>query len=120
MKSLKEMLEVVKPYDDDYFNYVLVELKKAYQHYTKQDDFQDETFADMIDYSFFTMGHDSEDFERQLFNDYFKDKLGENIVNQLENDFCDNDQNDKHSFWFANYYFCEVIYQKLENYLKGE
>jgi hypothetical protein len=120
MKTLKEMLEVFRPYENDYFNYVVAEMEKAYQDYIKQDEFENETFADMIDYTFFTMGHDSDDIERIMFNEFFGSRLGKEVIDSIENDFCDNNENYKHSYWFANFHFGEVIYDKLQNYIKGK
>lgn len=113
MRTLQEMLDLIKSYENDYFDYVMAEMKKAYEDYKTQDDFQDETFADMIDYTFFSMGHDSEDIERIMFNEFFTQKVGKDLIDNIENDFCENNENYKHSLWFANFHFAEVIYPKL-------
>jgi hypothetical protein len=89
MKTQQEILEQFKPHATAFWIATINQLKADYQDYKTQDDFQNETFADMLDYGFLCMGSDHEHYADMSFDNYFSLVFDEQQLQQLVDDYAD-------------------------------
>jgi hypothetical protein len=115
MKDIAYYDNATKNYHKELVNYFIDYLKKEYEtNYKTSADYQGETFEEIIDTYYFSMGNDSRDYSMDLISDFMISKMGNQYV-VLNYNFVDS-INDYYNL--SEYLYSEVVLKALEKEIK--